>query len=116
MASAKRQIPANLSSELVKKIQEQAIRAYKALNSSGVVRIDFLISGDEVYAIEANTIPGSLSFYLWDYAKKNYKELLDDIINIGIKDYKKRENKTITFETNILKGFKGLKGAKGIKK
>ena len=42
--------------------------------------------------------------------------LLDDIINIGIKDYKKRENKTITFETNILKGFKGLKGAKGIKK
>lgn len=116
MASAKRQIPANLSSELVRKIQEQAIRAYKALNSSGVVRIDFLISNDEVYAIEANTIPGSLSFYLWDYAKKSYKELLDDIINIGIKDYKKRENKTITFETNILKGFKGLKGAKGIKK
>ena len=31
-------------------------------------------------------------------------------------NYKKRENKTITFETNILKGFKGLKGAKGIKK
>ena len=38
------------------------------------------------------------------------------MINIGIKDYKKRTSKTHSFETNILKGFtNGLKGTKGVK-
>lgn len=57
--------------------------------------------------------------YLSIYGKKtdkDYPELLDDIINLGIVDYKRKESKTSTFETNILKGFSGLKGAKGIKK
>ena len=118
MASTARIVPAPISEEQTKLVQSLALKTFKVLGAAGVCRIDFMMDQEtkKVYVNEINTIPGSLSFYLWDYAKKNYKELLDDIINIGIKDYKKRENKTITFETNILKGFKGLKGAKGIKK
>ena len=118
MASAKRLIPADLPNDLVNQVREQALLAYRALNSSGVVRIDFLIDMKEnkVYANEINSIPGSLSFYLWEKTDKDYPELLDDIINLGIVDYKRKESKTSTFETNILKGFSGLKGAKGIKK
>ena len=120
MASAKRIIPARISDELAKEVREIAIKAYKSLNSSGVVRIDFLIDKKEkkVYANEINSIPGSLSFYLWNKTDKEYPELLEDIINIGIRDYKNKQNKTHSFDTNILNNFSqnSVKGVKGIKK
>ena len=118
MASAKRLIPANISENLANDVREMAIKAFRALNSSGVVRIDFLIDTKEekVYVNEINSIPGSLSFYLWDKTDKEYPELLEEVINLGIVNYKNKNKKTITFESNILDGFHGLKGVKGIKK
>ena len=118
MASAKRLIPADIPDNLAKEIREMAIKAFRSLNSSGVVRIDFLIDEKEgkVYANEINSIPGSLSFYLWEKTAKPYPELLDDIINLGIVSYKNKKAKTNTFDTNILEGFNGAKGLKGIKK
>ena len=117
MASAKRIIPARISDELKKKVNDIAIKAFRSLNSSGVVRIDFLIDNDtnKVYANEINSIPGSLSFYLWNKTNKEYDELLDDVINVAIRDYKDRINKTHTFDTNILSNYKSS-GTKGIKK
>ena len=118
MASAKRKIPADISEDLEKSIRRQAINAFRALNMTGVVRIDFLIDEkDEVaYVNEVNTIPGSLSFYLWEKTNKDYPELLDEIINLGIVNYKNKSRKTTTFKTNILEGFNGSKGLKGLKK
>ncbi len=118
MASAKRLIPANISDSLKEDVEKQALKAFRALNSSGVVRIDFLIDtkDNSVYVNEINSIPGSLSFYLWEKTNKNYTELLEDIINLGIVNYKNKKSKTNTFTNNILEGFNGLKGAKGIKK
>ena len=118
MASAKRIIPAKINEKLANDVRDLAILAFRSLNSSGVVRIDFLIDtkSEKVYVNEINSIPGSLSFYLWEKTDKDYEELLDDIINLGIVAYKNKNKKTITFETNILEGYNGLKGAKGIKK
>ena len=64
---------------------------------------------------EPNTIPGSLAFYLWEPVGKSYPELLDDLINLAIKDYKNRSKKTNSFDTNILSMAGGLKGSKGLK-
>jgi len=118
MVNAKRKIPADLNEKLENSVREQALKAFRALNMSGVVRIDFLINSEteEVYVNEVNTIPGSLSFYLWDKTNKKYPELLDDIINLGIVNYKNKSRKTTTFSTNILEGFNGVKGMKGLKK
>ncbi len=118
MASAKRLIPADIPDNLAKDVREMAIKAFRSLNSSGVVRIDFLIDEKEgkIYANEINSIPGSLSFYLWEKTAKPYPELLDDVINLGIVSYKNKKAKTNTFDTNILEGFNGAKGLKGIKK
>ena len=71
----------------------------------------------KVYINEINSIPGSLAFYLWEAKDVKFTELLDDLINIGVKDYKKRISKTHSFESNILKGVtsNGLKGMKGVK-
>jgi len=117
MASAKRIIPAHISESLATDVREMAIKAFRALNSSGVVRIDFLIDtkNNQVYVNEINSIPGSLSFYLWEKTNKDYPKLLDEVINLGIISYKHKQKKTHSFDTNILEGFKGLKGAKGIK-
>ena len=120
MASARRIIPARISDKLTKEVRDIAIKAFKSLNSSGVVRIDFLIDKEKekVYANEINSIPGSLSYYLWNKTDKEYPELLEDIINLGIRDFKNKNNKVHSFDTNILSNFSknGVKGVKGIKK
>ena len=121
MASASRKIPAEIGTKLTNEVKDVAVKAFKALNLSGDVRIDFLIDSKKknVYINEVNTIPGSLAFYLWEPIGKDYTELLDELINIAVKDYKKRINKTHSFDSNILSGFtggiKGCKGCKGVK-
>ena len=115
MASTNRIIPARIDEKLTNKIKEISKKAFRILNASGVVRIDYLLDKktNNIYINEINTIPGSLSFYLWDKTNKNYTQLLDEIISIAIKNYKKRSSKTYSFDTNILQNYNGIKGMKG---
>ena len=115
MASARRVIPARISEDLETQIKELSKQVFKALNLSGLCRIDYLIDkkSNKVYVNEPNTIPGSLAFYLWEPIGKNYDQLLDDMINIAIKEYKNRMKKTYSFDTNILSNYNGIKGSKG---
>ena len=105
----------DLDDKMTDKVKEIAKEAFKALNLSGVCRIDFLIDGknNKIYINEPNTIPGSLSFYLWEKTDKNYEQLLDEMITLAIKQYKKKHEKTISFDTNILNNYNGVKGIKG---
>ena len=117
MASASRIIPARIEKTLEEKIKETSKAAFKALNLSGICRIDYLIDkkSNKFYINEPNTIPGSLSFYLWEPTGKKYMDLLDELITLAIKDYKNRTRKVYSFESNILSNY-GIKGSKGIKK
>ncbi len=117
MASANRKLPADLDPKMQKEIEEIAMKAFKVLGSSGNSRIDFLVDEKtkKVYINEINSIPGSLAFYLWDAKDINFTQVLDDMIQIGIKDYKKRISKTHSFESNILAGFAANHGVKGMK-
>lgn len=115
MASASRIIPAKIDKKLKETVEDVATKAYKAMGLSGVSRIDFLIDKEKktVYINEVNTCPGSLAFYLWDAKGKDFTQLLDDLINLAIKDFKKDRKKVRSFKSNILSGYSGLKGAKG---
>ena len=117
IVSTDRIIPARLTKKEEDKVKDMAIKTFRVLNLSGVCRIDFLINKKtrEVYVNEPNTIPGSLSFYLWEPAGKNYTSLLDDLITISIKTYKIKNKKTYTFDTNILSNYGGTKGKLGVK-
>jgi D-alanine-D-alanine ligase len=118
MASLSRKIPADISEEKTEEIRTLACKVFKALGGAGVVRIDFIIDTetDKVYVNEINTIPGSLSFYLWEATKLPYKELIDKLISLAFRRNRKRENLTFTIDTNILSGVSfGTKGAKGSK-
>lgn len=117
MSSSDRIIPARISEEVEKNVRDLAKKTFVALNLSGIARIDFLIDKktNNVYVNEPNTIPGSLAFYLWKAAGKDYKTLLDDAITLAIKEYKNEAKKVSSFESNILSNFNGSKGLKGIK-
>ena len=118
MVSANRKLPADIDKKIRKEIEDIAIKAFKSLGSAGNSRIDFLVDAKnkKVYINEINSIPGSLAFYLWEAKDLSFTQVLEEMINIGIKEYKKRTSKTHSFDSNILQGFassSGVKGAKG---
>ena len=117
MASTNRIIPARISKKLTEDIQDTSKKVFKLFNLSGVCRIDYLIDSknNKFYVNEPNTCPGSLSFYLWKEAGLSYSELLDEMISIAIKEYKNKQKKIMSFDSNILDGFNGSKGCKGLK-
>jgi D-alanine-D-alanine ligase len=85
MASLSRIIdPPDLNPELKQMGIDYAKKAFQTLGCSGVSRIDFIIDADsdQLYFNEINTLPGSLSFYLWMKSKPQvvYTELLNQII------------------------------------
>ncbi|MCL2036385.1 MAG: D-alanine--D-alanine ligase [Oscillospiraceae bacterium] len=109
MASLKRKIPAEISPAVRDEIRNTAVKAFKALGCSGVARIDFLIDNDsnKIYFNEINTIPGSLSFYLWEPLGISYSDLLEKTFTLALKRERERANLNFSFESNILSGFKG---------
>ena len=119
MASLKRRIPAPISDEMREYIRSTAVKAFTALGCSGVSRIDFLLDGEtgEVFFNEINTIPGSLSFYLWEPLGVKYPELLDELIKLALAGYRRRNSLTYSFKSSVLQSadFTGAKGAKGSK-
>jgi D-alanine-D-alanine ligase len=83
-------IPAPLPEETRQRIQELAVRAYKAIDASGMARVDFFVDKDsgEIYLNELNTIPGftKISMYpkLWDASGIPYAELVDRLIELAL--------------------------------
>lgn len=102
MASTDRVIPAKLTTTLVQKIETTAKLIFNLFDCSGLVRLDFLVRGKEVYCIEINTIPGSLSFYLWEKSGYRYPELLSHLIELAIEKQTDTKNIQKEFASPIL--------------
>jgi D-alanine-D-alanine ligase len=116
MASLDRLIPAPIPDDMADEIRELAVRVFRLFECSGVARIDFLVdeADSQVYFNEINTIPGSLSFYLWDAAGVSFQELLSEMIGQALERSRDAAGRVRTFETNILsaQSLSGLKAAK----
>lgn len=107
-----------LSKEMMEDLKRLAKDVFKILNAKGVARIDFLINEktNEIYVNEINTIPGSLSGYLWLEKKKPQPELLDDLIKIAINSHKEKDEISLSLKGNLLEGYDILEGSKLKKK
>jgi D-alanine-D-alanine ligase len=90
------QIPASLPASLSQEIQAQAIKAYQAIDCSGLARIDFFLdrASDQPYVNEINTIPGftATSVYpkLWEASGLSYPALLDRLIQLALERHDER--------------------------
>jgi len=113
-----KKIPADISKEKTEEIQKLSKDVFNILGCNGVARIDFLIDKktDKVYVNEINTIPGALSYYLWEASGKTFEQELDEIIELAIKRQRDREKLTFSYDQNILAMQGGSKGSKGMKK
>jgi D-alanine-D-alanine ligase len=80
MASAPRQLPAEIDAGLEKALREAALAVARLTSVRGVARIDFLSDGSDLVVNEINTIPGSLGRYLWIDPPVAFRQLLDDLL------------------------------------
>ena len=98
-------IPAKLSKADTKRVQELAIAAFKAVDCSGLARVDFLMEpasgkgsrkkSGRIYLNEINTMPGftAISMYpkLWAASGLAYADLIDRLIQLGIERHQDKK-------------------------
>ena len=113
MSAAKRKIPAQIASDLRHEIERMAAESFIALDCAGVTRIDFMIEKETQlpYINEFNTIPGSLSFYLWEASGKTFIQMLEAMIQAAFRGYRRKQSLMRSNDINILStaDLKGIK-------
>ncbi|KSU18911.1 D-alanine--D-alanine ligase [Lactococcus lactis subsp. lactis] len=90
-------IPAKVPADLAQKMQEYAIKAYKAVNGTGLSRCDFFVTKDgNVYLNEINSIPGftqwSMYPLLWENMGLSYSDLIEKLVDLAKETFETREN------------------------
>lgn len=122
MAASAKKFPADLPECETKRIQYLAGETFRVLSCHGVSRVDVMIEGasqpDEtgcrkIYVNEINTIPGSLSFYLWEGTGISFEEEMEKLVQLAIKRKREEGMKTVSYDQNIFNMTGGTKGAKG---
>lgn len=117
MQSAQKRIPADLPKEETERIQYLAGETFRVLSCHGVSRVDVMIdkATRNIYVNEINTIPGSLSFYLWEATGIPFDKLMDTLVQLALKRKREESLKTVSYDQNIFNLSGGIKGAKGTK-
>ncbi len=115
MQASQKRIPADLPTEVSDRIRYLAGETFRVLSCHGVSRVDVIMDQDngEIYVNEINTIPGSLSFYLWEATGLPFDKLMDRLVALAIKRKREMERKTVSYDQNIFALSGGVKG--GIK-
>jgi D-alanine-D-alanine ligase len=89
-------IPAELKPAQVRKIQHYAVQAFRALELSGMARVDFFLEkkAGKIYLNEVNTIPGftSISMYpkMWEASGIPFRELIDKLIELALEMHREK--------------------------
>ncbi|MDE7377268.1 MAG: D-alanine--D-alanine ligase [Muribaculaceae bacterium] len=114
MQAAQKRIPADLPEDETKRIQFLAGETFRVLSCHGVSRVDVIVDRKDrnVYVNEINTIPGSLSFYLWEASGIPFDKLMERLVQLALKRNRDLSKKTVSYDQNIFSLGGGLKGIK----
>ncbi len=117
MKGADRIIPAPISDELTAQIQDTARRAFASIDGYGIARIDFLAKPDEgqFWLNEFNTMPGSLSFYLWEASGKSPGQVVDELVEIALQVHAEKRQTTFNYQSQLI-DLAASRGVSGVKK
>ena len=90
------EIPAAISKEQYEQMQEMAIRAFKSLDCSGLVRADFFLDKEgNWYINEVNTMPGftPVSMYplLWTNTGLTYSQLIEVLVELALERHSAKQ-------------------------
>src|SRR5262245_16139213 len=95
------EIPAKLPKRIIERIQRDGLRAFQAIDGSGLARVDFFVESgtNRVILNEVNTMPGftSISMYpkLWEASGISYSELIDRLIQLALERHRDK-SRTLT--------------------
>lgn len=105
------ELPAEIGTELTKKVQELSKLVYKTIGCEGIARIDFLIDikNNKVYVNEVNTLPGSLYHHNWKKSGVSNVDLVMKLIDLAEDRFNKSSTLSVTFKSNILSKVGGGK-------
>lgn len=104
-----RKMPALLPDSQREKIRSLAAKTFKAVGCSGVARVDFLVSGDEIFVNEINTVPGSLSEYLFGYGGVTFVDLIERLVSDAKKVKKQNDKLKYSYKSDVLLSKKRYK-------
>lgn len=116
MQASQKRIPAELPEDETSRIKYLAGETFRVLSCHGVSRVDVIVNAKtrDIYVNEINTIPGSLSFYLWEATGVPFDKLMDKLVSLALKRKREQKLKTVSYDQNIFSLGTGVKG--GIKK
>ena len=116
MQASQKRIPAELPENETERIKFLAGETFRVLSCHGVSRVDVIVDRKtrDIYVNEINTIPGSLSFYLWEATGITFEKLMERLVALAIKRKREQGHKTVSYDQNIFSLGGGVKG--GIKK
>lgn len=100
---AELQIPANISDEQIQEIQKLAVDAYRAVDASGLSRVDFFISKDDgkIYLNEINTLPGFTSISMFPKMCNASGLKYSDLIELLLEEALEKYNSKSELQTSI---------------
>lgn len=95
-------IPADIEVETYEKIRDMAVKAFKSLDCSGLVRADFFLAENGTVLInEVNTMPGftpvSMFPLLWKHTGVEYPELIERLVGLALERYAEKQSIKYTF-------------------
>ena len=102
--TSRTEVPAKLPARTIGRIQRDAIRAFKAIDGSGLARVDFFVERGtgRVILNEINTMPGftSISMYpkLWEASGISYSELIDRLIELAIERHSDKSRNLTSYQ------------------
>ncbi|MBW5445647.1 D-alanine--D-alanine ligase [Cohnella sp. CFH 77786] len=91
------EIPANIPTETAEAVRSMAVRAFRAIDGSGLCRADFFLrrSDGALFVNEVNTMPGFTPFsmypLMWKETGLSYRELLDELIRLALERYEEKQ-------------------------
>lgn len=106
-----REFPAKIDVNIAKKIQSFTKKIYNSCDFNGIIRVDFLLKGNDIYCNEINTVPGSLAYYLFTDTVQDFSNLLTKIIEVSVINFNKYISKKFNYSSTVL----NVNGAKSPK-
>jgi D-alanine-D-alanine ligase len=100
-------IPAPISPAMTEAVRKLALKAYRAIDGSGLARVDFLLDRQDgnLYLSEINTMPGftDISMYpkLWEASGLPYPDLLDRLIKLALERRAQKNRNQYSYERDL---------------